>query len=92
MGSIGEFVAVRVRRRPSRPLLMAATIFCSCAYHALQALHALRAATDLDKRCDACVAGMFLAALRTALLFFKHHTLNDGLFPNTTPHDRQQKG
>jgi hypothetical protein len=35
---------------------------------------------------------MFLAALRTVLLFFEHHTLNDGLFPNTTPHDRQQYG
>jgi hypothetical protein len=54
MGSVGEFVAVRVCGRQSHPLLMAATIFCSCARHALQAPHALRAAADLDKRCDAC--------------------------------------
>jgi hypothetical protein len=66
MGSVGEFVAVRVRGRQSRRLLMAATIFCSCARHTLQVLHALRAAADLEKRCDACGAGasngMFLAA------------------------------
>jgi hypothetical protein len=89
MGSVGEFVAVRVRGKAKPPTLDGSN---HILFHALQALHALRAATDLDKRCDACVAGMFLAALRTALLFFEHHTLNDGLFPNTAPHDRQQYG